>query len=84
MMLNMIPNIRITAARLAALLVLAALVCAGMQAAIAAEQTMTMSIGTDMKIGTDPSLDSNEWSDVGGVQTYHDFTHNSPLITVGS
>ena len=74
-MRNMIPNIRITAARLAALLVLAALVCAGMQVVVAQEeQTMTIGIGDYAGRGTDPTI----------YQTYnyhHQYTHWEPLIT---
>ena len=78
------PNIRITAARLAALLVLAALLGAGVQAAVAAEQTLTMSIGNNAGIGTDPNLDNTIWPDIGGMQQYHYYTHYSPLITLDS
>jgi len=71
----MIPNIRITAARLAALLVLAALVCAGMQVVVAQEeQTMTIGIGDYAGSGADPTI----------YQTYnyhHQYTHWEPLIT---
>jgi len=70
------------AARLAALLVLAALLCAGLQAAVAAEeQTLTMSIG-QMKYenATDPTISRNLKPGVGDVQDYHYFTHQSDLI----
>ncbi len=76
------PNIRLTAARLVALLVLAALLGAGVQAAMAAEQTLTMSIGDYANIGTDPTLDRSIWPDVGGWQAHHFFTHFSPLTTL--
>jgi len=78
------PNIRITTARLAALLVLAALLGAGVQAAAAAEQTLTMSIGDYANIGTDPTLDRTIWTDVGGFQEHHYYTHWEPLITLDS
>lgn len=78
----MIPNIRITAARLAALLMLAALFCAGVQAAMAAEQTLTIGIGDWAGTGTDPTLDNKIWTDIGGVQEHHYYTHWEPLITL--
>lgn len=88
MMRNMIPNIRITAARLVALLVLAALLGAGVQAAVAAENTMTIAVGTTSGIdaiknfGSDPTLDEVQFPDDGGWQDYHIYTHMSPLITM--
>lgn len=82
MMLIVIPNIRTTAARLAALLVLAALFCAGVQAAVAAEQTLTMSMGKLGDIGTDPTVDSTISPVIGGAQDYHYYTHYSPLIVL--
>jgi ABC-type transport system substrate-binding protein len=70
------------AARLAALLVLAALLCAGLQVAIATENTMTIAIGDWAGIGTDPTLHKKLLGpDVGGWQEHHQFTHWSPLIT---
>jgi len=88
MMLNMIPNIRTTAARFAALLVLAALLCAGVQAAMAAENEMTIAVGTAGGIdaiknfGTDPTLAEAQFPDIGGRQDYQIYTHFSPLITL--
>lgn len=67
----MIPNIRIKAARLAALLMLAAMLSAGVQAAMAAEQTLTIGIGDWAGTGTDPTLDNKIWTDIGGVQEHH-------------
>ena len=72
---------KIETARIAALLVLAALVCAGVQAAAAAEQTLTMSIGDYANIGTDPTLDEKIWTGIGGVQDHHYYTHWEPLIS---
>jgi peptide/nickel transport system substrate-binding protein len=84
MILNMIPNIRMMTARLAALLVLAALLGAGVQAAVAAENTMTIGIGDWAGIGTDPTLDKKIAPDIGGIQDHHRFTHWEPLITLDS
>jgi ABC-type transport system substrate-binding protein len=91
MMLIMIPNIRITAARLAALLLLTALLCAGVHAAVAKENTMTMAVGTAngdaiRDIGTDPTIAFNkdQASGLVGRQYYHVYTHFSPLITQDS
>ena len=80
----MIPNIRMMTARLAALLVLAALLCAGVQAAVAAEQTLTMSIGKMGDLGTDPTVSDTLMPGIGGSQPYHYWTHFSPLITLDS
>lgn len=71
---------------IAVLLVLAALLCAGVQAAVAAEQTLTMSVGEMGILGTDPTLDNTKSTDDSGWkygcwQWYHLFTHGSPLIT---
>ena len=83
------PNIRITAARLAALLVLAALLCEGVQAAMAAEeQTLTIAVGTAAgtpigdSFGTDPTLYKDIMPGFAGKQDYHIYTHFSPLITL--
>lgn len=65
-----------------ALLFLASILGAGTQAAMAAENTLTMSIGDYANIGTDPTLDSSIWPDTGGWQEQHHFTHLSPLITL--
>jgi len=91
MMINMIPNIRITAARLVALLVLVALFCAGVQAAVAAEQTLTIAvsttggqIGIGDSLGTDPTIHKDVIPGSAGIQDYHYYTHFSPLITLDS
>ncbi len=85
MMLNMIPNIRITAARLASLLVLAALLGAGVQAAVAQESTLTMSVGKMGELGTDPTVSDTLMPVLGGVgEPYHYWVHFSPLITLDS
>jgi peptide/nickel transport system substrate-binding protein len=76
------PDSRRKTVGLAALLVLAALLCAGVQAATATENTMTMSIGGYENTGTDPTLDSTIWPDIGGWQEQHFYTHLSPLITL--
>jgi len=79
----MMPIIRSQATRFVALLVLAALFCVGLQAAMAKEeQTMTMSIGDYANLKTDPTLDRKTFPDIGGWQEYHHFTHLSPLITL--
>ena len=72
---------KIQTARITALLVLAALVCAGVQAAAAAENTMTIGIGDWAGIGTDPTL-SYKLTDIGGIQYHHQYTHWEPLITL--
>lgn len=78
-------NLGKTAARIAALLMLAALLCAGVQAAVAEENTLTMSVGGQMsETATDPTISRNLIPDVGGYQFYHYFTHMSPLITLDS
>jgi peptide/nickel transport system substrate-binding protein len=69
---------------IAGLLVLFALLCAGMQMAMAAEQTLTIGIGGRASFGTDPTLDSAIWPDIGGLQEHHHYTHFSPLITLDS
>jgi peptide/nickel transport system substrate-binding protein len=82
---TMNPNIGKTAARIAGLLVLAALLCAGVQAAVAEEeQTLTIAIGNMAGIGTDPSLYQKTWPDIGGFQIHHHYTHCEPLITLDS
>lgn len=68
--------------RITALLALAALLCAGMEAALGEENAMTMSIGDRAGIGTDPQLDATIWPDIGGRQEYQFYTHYSPLITL--
>ncbi|OPY49216.1 MAG: putative ABC transporter periplasmic-binding protein [Methanosaeta sp. PtaU1.Bin112] len=76
----MIPNIRTTAARFAArfaaLLVLAALLCAGVQAVVAAENTMTIGIGDYLGNETDFTIYGNNY------RHYQQFTHWEPLITL--
>jgi len=75
--------IRSKTARIAALLVLAMFLCAGVQAAVAAENTLTMSIGNFAELGTDPTVSRTplpEKDAEGGIQFYHYFTHYSPLI----
>jgi len=70
--------------RIAALLVLAALLGTGVQAAVAKENTMTIAIGDWAGIGTDPTLWEKEFPDIGGIQDHHHFTHWEPLITLDS
>lgn len=80
----MILNIRITPARLAALLLLAALLCVGVQAAVAAEQTLTISVGSAShgsairELGTDPSIYKDLMPGLVGSQAYHYYSHFSP------
>jgi peptide/nickel transport system substrate-binding protein len=69
---------------MAALLVLATLLCAGLQATMAEEIMLTMSIGDRAGIWTDPQLDATNWPDIGGRQEYQYYTHYSPLITLSS
>lgn len=69
-------------AHIAGLLVLAAFLCTEMQAAVAAENTMTIAIGDWAGIGTDPTLYVTAWPDIGGVQYHHHYTHWEPLITL--
>jgi len=89
MILKMILNIRITAARLAALLVLAALLCAGVQAAVAEENTLNVGIGVLQSLscdeyGRDPTLSATEFPNVGGtIIAQHRYTHFSPLVSLG-
>jgi len=80
-MKRIIPFFRIQAAHLTALLLLAALLCAGVQAAVAKENMLTVSIG-QMKYenATDPTISRNLKPGVGDVQDYHYFTHQSDLI----
>lgn len=63
-----------------ALFLLVALLCAGVQAATATENTLTMSIGTMLDTGTDPTISSSLLPGIGGWQEYHFYTHFSPLI----
>ena len=72
---------KIQATRIAALLVLAALLGAGVQTAMAAENTMTIAIGDSAGIGTDPTLFPFTFPNIGGLQYYHQYTHYEPLIT---
>ena len=72
---------KIQTARIAALLVLTALLGAGVQAAMAEESTMTIAIGDWAGIGTDPTL-SYKLTDLGGIQYHHHYTHWEPLITL--
>ncbi len=71
----MIPNIRHGTAGLAALLMLAALFCAGMQAAMAEENEMTIGIGDYLGNGTDPTI-------YGNYSHCQQYTHWEPLITL--
>ena len=72
---------KIQTARIAALLVLAALLGAGVQVAMAEESTMTIAIGDRAGIGTDPTLGSKAFPDIGGIKFHHYYTHWEPLIT---
>jgi peptide/nickel transport system substrate-binding protein len=70
-------------AYLAALLLLAAILSAGVQAAVAAEeQTLTMSVGKIGENATDPTFDRKVCPDTCGTQEYHTYTHWEPLITL--
>jgi peptide/nickel transport system substrate-binding protein len=60
--------------------VLAALLGAGVHAAVAEEQKLTMSMGTMGGLGTDPTLSANLFPETGGREVYHPYTHYSPLI----
>jgi len=74
-----------TAALIAALLVVAALLGAGVQMAVAEEeQTLTIAIGNMAGIGIDPTLDKQTWPDIGGFQFHHQYTHGEQLITLDS
>ncbi|OPY51661.1 MAG: putative ABC transporter periplasmic-binding protein [Methanosaeta sp. PtaU1.Bin060] len=75
----MIPNIRITTARLAALLVLAALLCAGVQAAVA-EDALTIARSSAVNFGTDPTISNTISPENCGYQLHHQYTHFSPMI----
>jgi len=79
---TMNPNLGKMAARIAGLLVLAAILGAGVQAAVAEENEMTIAIGDWAGIGTDPTLYYKTWPDIGGWQEYHHYTHWEPLITL--
>jgi peptide/nickel transport system substrate-binding protein len=70
-------------AYIAALLLLVALLCAGVQAAIAEEQTLTMRVSSWKDVGLDPTVSQTVSPDKGGI-TYnqHHFTHESPLIAL--
>ena len=89
-MKRMIPIIRSRAARLAALLVLAALLCAGVQVAVAAENTLNVGIGVLQSLscseyGKDPTLSATVFPDVGGtIIAQHRYTHFSPLVSLDS
>lgn len=76
------PNIRIKAVRLTALFVLAVLLGAGMQTAMAAENEITIGIGDQAGVGTDPTLYRKDFPDTGGIQVHHFYTHWEPLITL--
>jgi len=81
-------NIRIMAARLAVLLVLAALLGAGMQAAVAEKNTLNVGIDTLKKYygeeyGNDPTLSNSQFPDAGGACVAQQrYTHFAPLITL--
>jgi peptide/nickel transport system substrate-binding protein len=81
---TMNPNLGKMAARIAGLLVLAAILGAGVQAAVAEENEMTIAIGDGAGIGTDPTLYKKIWPDMGGVQYHHLYTRWEPLITLDS
>jgi peptide/nickel transport system substrate-binding protein len=66
------------------LLLLAALLCAGIQAAMAEENTLNMSVGKMLELGTDPTVTDTLLPDIGGSQPYHYWTHFSPLISLDS
>jgi len=72
---TMNPNLGTMAARIAGLLVLAAILGAGVQAAVAEEeQTMNIGISNFAGIGNDPTIyQSNEgdWP----IQDHHHYTH---------
>jgi len=78
------PNIRKTAAPLAALLVVAALLGACVQAAGAEEeQTLIMSLGGSPDGSwTDPTISSKLMPDLGGTRIYQIYTHFSPLLSL--
>lgn len=61
-----------------------ALLCIGMQIAVAAENTLTMSVGKMGDLGTDPTVSNTLMPETGGSQPYHYWTHFSPLITLNS
>ncbi|MFZ3145347.1 ABC transporter substrate-binding protein [Methanothrix sp.] len=65
---------------IAGLLVLAALLGVGAQAAVAEENALTMSMGAIGDLGTDPTLSANLFPESGGRGVYHPYTHYSPLI----
>jgi len=75
-------------ARIAALLLLAALLCVGSQAAVAAENTLTIAVGSAAgtpigdSFGTDPTLYKEIQPGLAGKQDYHIYTHFSPLISL--
>jgi len=76
-------------AGLAALLVVAALLCAGVQAAVAEEeQTLNVGIGilktmSCDEYGKDPTLSELSFPDRGGaLVAQHKFTHFAPLVTL--
>jgi len=79
---TMNPNLGKMAARIAGLLVLAALLGVDVQAA--EENTLIMSIGTMGDLGTDPTLNSKLFPESGGWENYHYYTHYSPLISLDS
>lgn len=79
------PNLGNMAARISALLMLAALLGAGLQAAVAEEEnTMNIAIGGWAGVGTDPTRYQKTWPDIGGIQFHHRYTHWEPLITLDS
>jgi len=80
---TMKPNLGKTASPLASLLVLAALLAACVQAAVAEEeQTLIISMGKKLGDVTDPTISQNLKPDLGGNQAYHMYTHYSPLISL--
>jgi carbohydrate-selective porin OprB len=69
---------KIQTARIAALMVLAALLGAGVQAMAEEEGSMTIAIGDWAGIGTDPTLSKKFGPDLGGIQEHHQYTHWEP------
>lgn len=74
-----------TTGRIAAMLVLAALLCVEVQAAVAEENMLTISVGKEIEENrTDPTIYAKMQPGIGGPQEYHYYTHFSPLITLDS
>ena len=76
------PLAKFRTASIAGPILLAILLCAGLQPAQAADNALVMSVGDMGDLGTDPTLYKTLMPGLAGLQDYHYYTHFSPIITM--